>query len=350
MAFNWFRTYTSEWELVPIDPGGWVELEPLTMVKSFKFNTSGDDDVPLLNSGSITIDTYEEDPPPGWYKIKGRFISPNGEMESYPIGVLVCESSDYNHDYGLNRLTMSGKSVLFPAKNKYMANGAYIPRGSDGAEWCRGMIQSCTPAPVSVDGDMDFTLSRNYVFDNNTSILKAVWDVLDSAKWVMQIDGDGNIHLLPKPMQPDIRFEDDALSLFQPGLSRSTPIADIPNVYICNYGNRRVRVVNDDPDNIVSTVSRGYERETVDNDPMLVNGESVDNYAARMLEEQSTLVQTYSYRREVWDNVMPFDMVYFNIPGFIGEARVLSQAFDFEGGGIQIDEIVGKEVKLWQMS
>ena len=350
MAFNWFRSYTSEWELVPIDPGGWVEMEPLDMVRSFRFNANGDDDVPLLHSGSISIDTYEEDPPPGWYKIKGRLLSPSGDVVTYPMGVLVCESNDYTYDYGLNRLTMPGKSVLFPAKDKYMANGAFIPRGFSGAEWCAMMLQSCTPAPVRIVEDEDFIISRNYVFDNKTSVLKAVWNVLDGARWVMQIDGNGQITILPKPQYPVVRFEEEALSLFHPGLGRSTPISDVPNVYVCNYGNRHVRIVNDDPESIVSTVSRGYSKEVVDNDPMLINGEDVEHYAMRMLEEASTLVQTYSYRREVWEDTAPFDLAYYNIPGFVGEARVLTQGFDLESGGVQIDEIVGKEVKLWQMS
>lgn len=350
MAFDWFRSYTTEWQLVPIDPKAWVEETPLTMVKSFRFSANADDDVPLLQSGSMTIDTLEEDPPPGWYKIKAKFHAPTGEVVYQPFGVLVCESSDYKYDYSIGTVTMPGKSVLFPAKSHYMRNGEYIPRGSSGPEWCRRILGECTPAPVVIDDGQDFTVNRNYVFDSKTSRIKAVWQILDAGKWVIQIDGNGIIHLKPKPKEPVARFENDALSLFTPGLDRNTNVVDVPNVYICNYGNRRVRIVNNDPDSIVSTVSRGYERQVVDNDPVLTNGEDIEHYAMRMLEAESTLVRTYSYTREIWEDLAPFDLAYFNIPAYTGEARILSQSFDTSEGGIKIDEIVGEEVKLWRMN
>ena len=349
MAFDWFRSYTTEWELVPMDPKAWVDESPLTMVKSFRFSTNGDDDVPLLQSGSITIDTMDDDPPPGWYKIRAKFHAPTGEVEYYPFGVLLCEASDYSHDFSIGTVSMPGKSVLQPAKTHYMRNGEFIPKGSSGAEWCRDILSMSTPAPVVIADNQDFTVNQNYVFDTKTSCIKAVWQVLDAGKWVIQIDGNGVIHLLPKPKFASVRFENEALSLFTPGLSRNTSISDIPNVYICNYGNRRVRVVNDDPESIVSTVSLGYEKQYVDTDPVLINGEDLDHYCRRMLEEKSTLVRTYSYTREIWEELAPFDKAYFNIPAYTGEARVISQSFDTSNGGVSIDEMVGEEVKLWRM-
>ena len=349
MAIDWFRSYTTEWEVVPIDSRGWVAESPLAGVKSFRLATNGDADVPLIQSGSMTLDILDEELPVGWYHVRGRMVSPTGDLELYPLFTMLFESNDITYDYNIGTMSMIGKSVLHPVNTNHMENGEYIPKGTNGAEWCRRILGKCTPAPVVIDGDERFTLNRNYVFDSGTSYLKAVWQVLDAAKWVIQIDGYGVITLLPKPKYPEHRFENEALSLFKPDFGKNTEIMDIPNVYVAHYNGRRSRIENNDPESMVSTTVRGYTKDEIDTDPMPINGEDLDHYCSRQLEDLSTVIRTYTYTREVWEDVLIYDKVYINKPGvFTGEARVLSQSFDCSNNGVQIQEVVGEEVKLWR--
>lgn len=350
MTFDWFKSYNTDWEVFPVEHKGWVQQPPIGGVKSFRLNVNGDDDIPMLQSGAISLDVLNNEPPIGWYRVVGRMISSTGDTDYHPFLTMLFESDSSSFNYGLKTMAMTGRSVLYPANTTHMQSGEYIAKGENGAEWCRRALSRCTPAPVIIESGQSFSLNRNYVFDSGTSYLKAVWEILDSAKWVIQVDGLGIITLKPKSKTVVVRFEEETLSLFQPGVDYEKDLGSVPNVYYAEYNGQRARAVNSDPNSIVSTVNRGYVKDVIDTDPKLINGESLDHYVNRRLEEESTVIQTYSYTREVWEDVYPFDLAYYNIPGiYTGEARILTQAFDATDGGIQIQEVCGEEVKLWTM-
>ena len=349
MAVDWIGNYLIEWQVNKIDPASWTIGASVGGVKSFKFNTNGMDDVPLLQSGSITMDSETGDIENGWYQIVGKMIGQNGDVSLVPLFSMLMESDTTNFDYGIGSGTLNGKSVLYPVNKNHMQVGEFLPKGSDGAEWCRRMIGRFTPAPVSIEAESNFTLNRHFVFDSNTSYLKAVWSVLDAAGWVIRIDGSGNIKLGPKPSTPTTRFEREALGLFTPGIDRTLETSDVPNAYYAYYNGEKGSAENRDPDSIVSIPRRGYINDVVDTDPKLINGETIDHYCTRMLRENSVLMRTYTYSRSAFEPIYPFDMVYINVPGvFNGDARILTQAYSFENKRLTIQEMVGEEVRLWQ--
>ena len=347
MAFDWGRSYKTEWSLVPVNPGTWEGYEEVPRLKEFKLKTSGTGKAPTIQSGSFTVD--DVDMSPGWYKIVAKLISADGTTVTTPISTMAYESDGSTRDYGVDTVIMNGQSVLYPASEQHLEIGEFVPKHSDGAEWCRRMLAHCTPAPVVVD-DEGFTIDRYYVFDEGTSYLEAVWKILDAANWVIRIDGNGIIHLHEKSsIDPDFEMQQEQLSIFQPGIERALDLSSVPNVYKAKYNGEKVAVINDDPDSLTSTITRAFIKDVVDTDPIFLNGETLEHYANRMLESASTVVRQYSYTREVWAEMQPFDLVYYNIPGtFTGNARVISQSYTSQAnGGLIINEIVGEEIKLW---
>ena len=349
MTAEWFRSYTTEWEVHPIRYKSWTQRAAIGGVNSFQLNTNGDDDVPLLQSGSIELDRETGELSSGWYRVIGRVIFPGGGIRYYPLFTMLFESDTFNYDYGINNMTMTGKSVLYPASTTHMSSGEYIPKGYSGARWCQTALMKCTPAPVAILKDKDFKLKRNYVFDSGTSYLEAVWEMLDAANWVIQINALGVILLRPKPKTAEVVFDKDMLAIFQPGITHTKNISEIHNVYFAEYNGRRAKAVNDDGDSPTSIAARGYIKDVIDTDPKMLAGETLEHYVNRKLEEDNTIIQTYTYTREAYGEIIqPFDMCYYNIPGiFTGNARILSQSFNATGGGIQVQEMCGAEVKLW---
>lgn len=347
MTFDWGHSYRTEWKLVPIDPKTWEGYEDVPRLKEFKLKTNSSGKAPTIQSGSFSVDDVEVSP--GWYRIVAKMIGADGTTTTIPISTMAYESDGSTNDYGIDSTTMTGQSVLYPAANQHIEIGDFIPKHSDGAEWCRDRLAHCTPAPVVIDSG-SFRVERNYVFDSGTSYLEAVWKLLDSASWVIRIDGDGVVHLRKKStIVPDFEMTQQQLSIFKPGIDRTMDLSAVPNLYKVRYNGRRAVAVNDDPNSISSSVSRMYVKDVIDTDPILLDGETIEHYANRMLEEQSTLIRQYSYNREIWAEFQPFDLVYYNIPGvFTANARVISQSYSSQkNGGLSINEVVGEEVKLW---
>ena len=85
--------------------------------------------------------------------------------------------------------------------------------------------------------------------------------------------------------------------------------------------------------------------EEYDSNPVKINGESLQLYAERKLDEMSTVMREFSYTREFWPNIVPFSLVEATLSenGISGSLRVMSQTLNC-GKGITVNEKVGQEV------
>lgn len=337
--------------MIPVDVSTWQGTEPISGVKSIKVVNKANDEVPKIQSGSISVVIPEgERFPTGWYRIEMVGYDGSGSATRLELATLLFEQSSGKNDYGVETVSVSGQSVLKPVEDLHMRNGSYIEKYSNGAEWCLNMLMDSTPAPVVLDDPKGFVVDRYFVFDASTSVLKAVWKILDSAGWVLQIDGDGTIHILDKPKGFEVEFGRENLRYIKPGISYDEDVSDIPNVYKARLGGQYVEVVNDDPDSITSTVSRNYVKDVMETDPVPIDGETLQHYAERMLEESSTVYKTYDYDRDGFFDIKVFDNVFWNIPNVhTGLMRVLEQTITCEQG-ISFQERCGEELKLWERS
>ncbi len=349
MAIDLEGGYTAEWRLMEVDTSTWGTGELVAGLDSVSITTSATDSVPMLQTGNITL-TREVglEFPPGWYRIQMLAIDNGGATQRIDAATLLFEKTSGTINFSIDKCKAKGFSVLKPVNEAKMKAGEWIPRGADGAEWAARIIAGHTPAPVVLEAS--FTLDQYYVWDGGTSYLKAVWQVLDAGNCVILIDGDGTIHVTNKPTEPAMEINAADSSLLVPGLDYDQDYSDIPNVYYAVDGTDAAVAVNDDPDSVVSTESRGWDKVEYDDDVMRVNGESLQGYADRKLEELSTVTKTFSYQREWFDLVRPFEIIRFHFPNVVHEdLRVLSQTYNCSHG-ILLDEELGQEVKLWQRS
>ena len=341
--------YTSSWRIIPVNVHTWQGTESIGGVKSVKVVNKVTDDVPKIQSGSMSVvlpagERFD----PGWYRIEMTGYDTTGSVSRVDVATLLFEQTSGVNDYDVETVSVTGQSVLKPVEDKHMRFGNYINKGDNGALWCLNTLTESTPAPVILEDENGFTVDRYYVFDSGTSCLNAVWKVLDSAGWILQIHGDGSIHILEKPENYSFEIGRDNLRFIKPGISYDEDYSDIPNYYYARLGDTIAEVTNNDPDSPVSVVKRTYVKDVTDMDPIPINGETLDHYVNRMLEESSTVYKTYTYERDFGFDVRVFDNMYWNIPDVhTGKVRLLEQTVNCSQG-ITFEEQCGEEIKLWQ--
>lgn len=343
---DWESGYTSTWRIKRVHKSTWGDLDDAGKLDSFSMNLDGTDQVPKLQSSSATTTrAIGDDFDPGWYRVEMVAQDTSGRIEKVELATMNFESSKGNMDKGVVKWNLSGQSVLMPVAEAKMQAGEFINKGDNGAEWCYRQISANTPAPVVLEGS--FTVDDYYVWGGGTSRLKAVWQVLDAAGWVMAVDGHGTITIKEKPKSVSRVIDAVNSGSLVPKLDFELDYSSVPNVYIAAFQDGIMRVENDDPESKVSTVSRGYLNEEYDDDIIRVNGETKLGYCQRKLEERSILVRQWTYKREFEPGVSPFDLVRFDIPGYIhSEMRVLALKFDFTYGAL-VEETLGEEIRLW---
>lgn len=336
---DWSRSYTAEWRVFRVNPETWQDGEPIGKVDAIGIERTSDG--PLLESGSMDCSQPIED---GWYRIAMTAVQ-DGEVERADVATLLFESSGGSVDG--STYSADGRSVLYPASTTAMLAGSFAHSGANGAEYAARLLRSAIVAPVEVEGS--FTLNGDVVHDFGSSVLDAAWAVLDAGGFCMQVDGDGTVRIRKMPSTPSLLLDSEGMRLLMPRVSFSDDRSGIPNRFTAVDGTRSATAVNDDPASPVSTVSRGYAVDAVDDKAVLVNGETVEAHARRRLVELSTLSDVRDYTREYVPGVLPFDIIRVSIPAanLDGDMRVQSQSLAC-GAGITVTERAIMEVPLWQ--
>ena len=166
----------------------------------------------------------------------------------------------------------------------------------------------------------------------------------------MQIDGRGTVHIRPRPSTPALDLDGANIALLGTKVQTDFNTTGVPNRYIAKSDETVAIAVNDNPDSDVSTVSRGYIYDEIDESPATVDNETLPQYAIRRLHELSTAVSdTRSYTREYWPCVLPFDIVAGSLDsiGIDGDMRVMNQTLKCSNG-ITVSEQAAREVDLWE--
>lgn len=338
---DWLDGYSSEWTVCYIDVDTWEPTGEVGGVVSVSITRDGTDSVPLIETGQMELTADGIESP--WCRVYMK--AKQESSERVPIATMLFERQSAHFEKGVRTVTARGRSVLQPVADRKMPRGSFVPAGADGAAYVVRLLRECTPAPATAYGS--FTLVDDFVFDLGCSYLEAAWQVLNASGWCMQIDGRGEISVLEKPTSASLELDKTHAGLLIPGVDDDFSIIDVPNRYYAIDDDRTAEAVNDDPASVVGYAQRGRWVDMVDTSPTLVNGESLERYAERKLAEESTVTRTYSYTREFWPDVVPFDIVSASLAsnGIEGDLRVMKQEL-MCGAGITVSETAGMEMRL----
>lgn len=344
MAIDWGAGYSSEVKVYRVDAGTWEDAGELPGVSGVRVERSAS---ARMESGSFAIDVEPGAPfAEGYYRIAALCDQGQG-VERVDVATLLCSAVSGDVDRGASALSVEGRSVLAPADDTRLQAGEYAPAGCDGAAFAASLLRRACACPVSVDGS--FTLDSNVVFDIGSTLLGAAWDVLGAGGFCMQIDGRGEVRVLPLPDEPSLVLDSAGARLVVPGVGWDMDYSGVPNRYTAVEGAAIATAVNDDPNSPVSTVARGRYVDVVDKSPRRVNGETLAAYAARKLRGASVVGRTRTYTREFWPGVHPYSIVRGSLEsaGLGGDMRVESQGVDLSHG-ISVTEKASEGVVLWE--
>lgn len=353
MAIDWAAGgyHVLGWHARRIDPATWAEGAELAGVRSASVEASDDGDAPLLVSGEVVTDAeVGSEPFSGWLALSAT-CEQAGQVERVSLAALWCERTASEIERRADSRTLAGRSVLWPCSKSYVLDlpdiNGYAPAGCDGVEFAARLVSATTPAPVVARGG--FRLDTSIVFDREARVHEAAWMVLRAGACAMRVLGDGTIEIGPRPAEPSLDLDAAHASLLVPSVGIDADTTEVPNRYVAIDGAEVAVAVNDDPTSPVSTVSRGWAHTVRDYSPIRVNGETLAAYAARRLEEESTVSERVTYPREFWPGVAVGDLARASIAsaGLTGDLRISRQRIEC-GRGIPVEEEARREVRLWQ--
>ena len=325
---------STSWRVTRIDPDTWTPTDALHGISSVSVSKrdNRDGSSPLMESGSIEVDGEICE---GYYRIEA--LEPGKPVQPIATLIFVPDDSDFSH----RRWTGSAnaRSVLVPASDRKFDQGEYVERGDDGARWVADKLRESLKAPVVVAGSV--TLDRNYVFDLNSSHLEGCWKLLASIGWCLQISETGIVTVMPVPTVPSATYDSATV---RPKIRRKLPIDDVPNVVRVWYRGDVAEAVNDDPESPTSVRRRhGRRIEHVESSPTLVNGETLDDYAQRRLDEKGDIYERYEIERDWIAGALPYSCIYMQLAeaSIQGSCSVMSQDIEC-GHGISVSETVGR--------
>lgn len=348
-------SYKAGWSVYEVDSETWDNGDELDGVSSATISRDCSDSVPLLESATLNIiadDMGNLDE--GWYRIMAD-ITEGDVAYQVPVSTLLLQKSNFKYSKGQYTQAISGVSVLQSLQDKKNVGEyyKYAPKGVPGAQWIAGLFSDIlVPYPVVIDDEDDFYIKENFVFSPGDSYLSMAWAILDKYKWCMSIDGDGTVHIKPRPEDPELTIDHTSMNLLRPEIESSVDYSEVYNRYYSITNDGTISIAeNNDPSSFLSYQSRGRWIEYVDTSPTFVDGETQRSYTRRRLEETSTVLQNITYVRDYVDGILPFSMIEIHLPQFDidGVARVVSQSmtFDDSNKGLGVSETSAIEIKGW---
>lgn len=338
---DWSQSYAASWRIFRVNRRTWADAEQVDNIDSVSVTRTADGD--LLESASFELTgDFTED----YYRIV-MTAEQSGEVTRVDVATLLFNVSSGKYDYGVNVQTAEGHSVLYPASTTTITAGEYAPAGVDGASYAAKLLQDAINAPVEVEGG--FTLNDHVVHEIGTSVLDAVWSVLEAGPdggYIIQIDGRGVVHIRPQPKDPALLIDSTNAALLTNEINFTTDESDVPNRYVVIDGASRTVAENNDPDSPISYTNRGYYVDEVDESPTPVDGETLSAYATRKLKEMSVRQDERTYTREYHPDVYLYSIVRASIDGLEGDLKVKSQTLTCNYG-ITVNEKAVREVSLW---
>lgn len=296
---DWLESMQRTYEYYVVDPGTWKDVKKITNVKSCSINRDEEADT----RGSATIDVTES---LGECYIRVYMITiQNGVTEKHPLGTFLVQTPSSSYNGRVKSVTMDAYTPLMELKENQPPLGYSISKDENIMDYSYRLTRENARAPV-VKTSCSEKLFNDFVATPNDTWLSYISDLATNAKYKLDLDEIGRILFVPKQdiasLQPVWTYTDDNCSILYPEVTMNHDLYGIPNVVEVNYSSATehyyARVVNDDPNSPISTVSRGREIVHRVSDPDLIGDPTKDQikeYAEQLLRDLSSIEYRIAY-------------------------------------------------------
>ena len=350
---DWLSSMQQTFEYYTVDPETWRDVKLIDNVKTCVITR--DSEAETL--GSATIDVTDS---LGECYIRVYLITiQNGIREKHPLGTFLVQTPSSSFNGKIRDVSMDAYTPLLELKENPPTIGYSILKGSNVMDAACMLTREHARAPV-IEAECSTKLYNDFVANTDDTWLSFLIDLLANAKYSFDLDEMGRILYAPEQdtasLQPVWTYDDGNSSILYPDLNMDHDLYGIPNVVEAIYSKNNeqyyARVVNNDPNSPLSTVSRGREIIHRVIDPDLIGDPTknqIKEYADQLLRNLSTLEYTVSYSHG-YCPVRIGDCVRLNYEraGLSGiKAKVISQTIKCEPG-CPVSEKAVFTVKLWR--
>lgn len=349
---DWRSSMEQTFEYYIVEPGTWKDKKILNTVTS----STIDRDSTVVTLGSATIEMTES---VGECYVRVYLVTiQNGITERHPLGTFLIQTPTTTFDGKLRNLTVDAYTPLLELKENPPPLGYSVLKDANIMRNAYLITREHVRAPV-VETISDSTLHYDFVANTDDTWLSFNTDLIANAKYEYALDELGRILFAPKQdvasLQPVWTYDDSNSSILYPEVTVDHDLYGIPNVVEVIYSNGKdnyyARVVNDDPNSPISTVSRGREIKHRVTDPDLIGNPTEDQiveYAEQTLRSLSSIEYTLTYEHG-YCPVRLGDCVRLNYSraGMNNiKAKVISQSIECKAG-CRVTEKAVFTTKLW---
>lgn len=350
---DWTTSMEQTFEFYLVDPNTWKDERQLDCIT--KCSIKRDSTVATLGSATInTTESFDE------CYIRVYLIAiQNGVKEKVPLGTFLVQTPGVGFDGKSKDISMDAYTPLIELKGTMPSIGYSLLRDQNIMEIAYLLCREHMRPPVVRTANSE-KLSDDFVSNLDDTWLSFITDLIANARYNFGLDEMGRVIFEPvqdmAALQSVWTYDDGNSSILYPNINDERDLYGIPNVvevvYSTNAGYVFSRVVNDDPDSIVSTVNRGREvvyRDSNPSFPGVPSQEYCDAYALATLRNLSCLEHTISYKHG-YCPVRVGDCVTLNYKeaGLVNvKAKVISQDIDCETG-CPVQETAVYTTKLWR--
>lgn len=350
---DWTSSMQQTFEFYLVDPATWKDQRLIDTITECTINR----DLSSSTLGTATINCNEV--MDECYIRAYLVVNQNGYTDKIPLGTVLVQTPSIRFDGKKKSMSMDAYTPLIELKSTVPPIGYSILEKSNTMGVAANLCRENMRAPV-VPITVDTELPSDFVSNLDDTWLSFLTDLIFNAKYRFGLDELGRVIFEPEQDTASLRsvwtYNDDNSSILYPDITNERDLYGIPNVvevvYSTGVGYMFSRIVNDDENSPVSTVSRGREVVYRENNPNFAgvpSQEYIDNYATQLLRNLSCLEHTITYKHS-YCPVRIGDCVTLNYKrsGISNiKAKVISQSIKCETG-CPVEETAVYTTKLWR--
>lgn len=296
---NWADSMEQTFEYYIVDPGTWRDVRLIDTITSC--DITHDTTSETLGSASIGITESL-----GECYIRIYLIAEQHDIkDKIALGTFLVQTPTYSFDGKVKNVKMDAYTPLMELKESPPPLGYSIDKGVNIMDISYRLAREHMRAPIS-PARSDTLLYDDFIASPNDTWLQLLKDLIAKDKYDFALDEMGRVLFAPiqdmASLQPVWIYTDDNSSILYPQIDMDNDLYGVPNVveviYSSGHSNYYARVVNDDPNSPLSTVSRGREIVHRVTNPDKIGDPTknqVDEYAMQVLRELSSLQYKLTY-------------------------------------------------------
>lgn len=313
---NWDKGYSAAFYAHIVDPvtwtdgaridltGGQVSRDKSELRQSASFDTAGFDGERWIR---LYLDAKQGD--------DGAHV---------PLFTGLTATPERHFDGSREKTPVTCYSVLKPADDILLPYGWYAPAGVPVGGLIKDLITG--PAPFQTEEETP-VLKAPIIAEDGETRLTMIDKIVEATGWQLIIEGDGTIVYRRPPEEADITFSREYDSI-ENAFEVSQDWYTAPNCVMVTDDDLTATAKDEDPESPYSIPARGREVWLFESNADLSEGETLAEFALRLLKEKQAVATEVTYTRRFEPDLQPGDMVRMEYANLQGTYRIESQDID----------------------